>query len=58
MPAVDVAVGVYVGVAVSVAGTVVGTGTIDLGAGDDVLTLNDGATIGMAIGGGTQVVAG
>ena len=41
----------------SVAGTVSGTGTIDLGAGDDVLTLNDGAAITAVIRGGTQTTS-
>ena len=38
-------------------GTVAGSGTIDLGAGDDVLTLNDGAVITANTGGGTQPAA-
>ena len=38
-------------------GTVAGSGTIDLGAGDDVLTLNDGAVITANTGGGTQTAA-
>ncbi len=41
----------------SVAGTVSGAGTIDLGAGDDVLTLNDGAVVTAMIGGGSQTSA-
>ena len=41
--------------AFTVAGTVAGTGTIDLGAGDDVLTIQDGASLGTPIDGGTAV---
>src|SRR5207344_1918216 len=40
-----------------VAGTVSGTGLIDLGAGNDVLTLNDGAVVTATIGGGGQTSA-
>ena len=41
----------------AVAGTVSGTGLIDLGAGDDVVTLNDGAVIGATISAGSQSAA-
>ena len=41
----------------AIAGTVSGTGLIDLGAGDDVVTLNDGAVIGATISAGSQSVA-
>ena len=50
--------GIYLGTAgndtLTVSGTVAGVGTIDLGLGDDVLTLNDGAVISAVIGGGGQ----
>lgn len=35
----------------NVAGTISGSGLLDLGEGDDVMTLNDGASIAMALGG-------
>ena len=38
----------------SVAGTISGTGTIDLGDGDDVLALSDGALLNAAVDGGTH----
>lgn len=38
----------------TLAGTVSGAGTIDLGAGDDVLTIRDGATLGLAIDAGGE----
>ena len=38
----------------TLAGAVSGSGTIDLGAGDDVLTIRDGATLGLAIDGGGE----
>ncbi len=39
------------------AGTVSGTGAISLGAGDDTLTLNDGAALNSVIAGSTQTIA-
>ncbi len=53
--------GNYLGTAgsdtMTVAGTVSGTGNVDLGLGDDELTLNDGAMVSAIISGGGQVLA-
>ncbi|HEU5137468.1 MAG TPA: autotransporter-associated beta strand repeat-containing protein [Steroidobacteraceae bacterium] len=53
--------GSYLGTAgndtMTVAGTVSGSGSVDLGLGDDVLTLDDGAVIAASVGGGGQTIA-
>lgn len=38
-------------------GTLAGSGTVDLGAGDDVLSINDGAALTVALHGGAQTTA-